>query len=188
MQSSKIKSNNKRIASSFYLKNFILFDFTYKIDIFSASNKPAGIMFRMKDPYNFYAIEFNQKKGYKKIFKSVDGVYTDLGKVKDGGLPQNQWFKILITAEKEFIQIRIGSGIGYDKYSSLPVIFSLEDNSIKSGSFGIFVNGNDKFHFDKVHIVPKACWTAWKPNKKVKIIPNRSNIYEENYKQDIKSK
>lgn len=188
MQSSKIKSNGKRIASVFYLKNLELFDFSYKIDIFSASNKPAGIIFRMKDPYNFYAIEFNQKNGYKKIFKSVDGVYTDLGIVKDGGLSQNQWFKVLITARKDLIQIRIGSDSRYDKYSSLPVIFTIEDNTIKSGSFGIFVNGNDKFNFDKVHIIPRLCWTEWKPNKKVKIIPNRSSIYEENYKQDIRSK
>ena len=88
----------------------------------------------MSDTYNFYAVEFNQKKGYKKLLKSVNGVYTKLAVIKDGGLAQNQWYKIQIIAEREKIIIKIGSDLSYEKYSSLPIIFSVEDNTFISGS------------------------------------------------------
>jgi hypothetical protein len=188
VQNSKIKSKNNRIASFFFLKNKNLFDFKLNLDVYTNSNKPAGVVFRMKDAYNFYAIEFNQKKGYKKLFKSVDGVYTQLGFISDGGLSQNQWYKLQIVAEKERITIKIGSDVTFGKYSSLPVIFSKFDGEIKSGTVGLFVNGNEKFYFDSLTLKANPCWTPWKPSKKVSVIPNRANLYEENYKQELKQK
>ena len=140
----------------------------------------------MKDPYNFYAFEFNQKKGYKKLFKSINGNYKQIAILKDGGLSQNQWYKILIIAVKQKITIKMGIDDG--KNLSLPIIFKVEDDSLISGSMGLFVNGNDKFYFDNINLKPISCWKPWKPSKKLKVISERSNIYEENFKQDIFTK
>lgn len=186
MQGSKIESFTGKYASFYMLKYGSYSDFTLNLDVMIRSDKPCGIVFRALDIYNFYAIEINQKLGVKRFIRSENGIYKVLHQIHDGGLTQNQWFKLQIRAKMDKLSISIGDSNSYAKYSSLPKIFVLDDSLFRQGAIGLFTNGNDKFYVDRIRVKPIKCWTPWVANKKaIKVINSRANIFSESYKGDV---
>ena len=65
-----------------------------------------GILFRVKDPFNFYVLEFvrtsggffglQEPGGFKRIRKFINGKPTILQTLNDGGFLQDKWYKIII--------------------------------------------------------------------------------------------
>lgn len=133
-QSSKIEVNSKHRPASFYvLQNKDFFDFRLNLDIMTISEHLIGIVFRFRDEYNYYSFEFNQKSGYKRLVKVSDGRYKKIAEVRDGGLYQNDWFKIQIRIKNSNIIIRFGQDKKYEKYSTLPIVFNLDDQELRKG-------------------------------------------------------
>lgn len=186
IQTSPIKSKKGKYASFFLLKNKSYNDFKLKLDVMVRSNKPCGVIFRARDIYNFYALEFNQKLGIKRLMKVENGIYKVLEQIKDGGITQNQWFKVFIQTQLQNIIISFGDSETYQKYSKLPKIFNIEEPLFRQGTIGLFTNGNNKYYVDKLRIIPVSCWTPWEAKPKgIKIINSRANVYFESYKGNI---
>ena len=109
------------------MKNKNLYDFKYYVDILSNSGKSAGVIFRMKDPYNFYAFEFNQKKGYKKLFKSINGeiyLFKYLVNAKSKYPPSLIELLLRVTGNDEESKIFIENNF----YNSNPMIENQEQH------------------------------------------------------------
>jgi len=171
------------------LKNKVYSDFKLKLDVMVRSNQACGVIFRARDIYNFYAFELNQKHGFKRLVKVENGVYKVLEQVKDGGITQNQWFKIFIQTRLQNLIISFGDSETYQKYSQLPKIFNIEETIFRQGTIGLFTNGNNQFYVDKLRVKPVTCWTPWEVKPKgIKIINSRANYYLESYKGNFAKK
>jgi len=87
----------------------------------------------MVDPFNFLAFELNIDSGYKRIIKVQNGNISEIKVVYDGGISQNNWFKVYIQAEKNKFIVRAGDSKKYANYKAAPIIFEFEDISFPKG-------------------------------------------------------
>ena len=111
------------------VKDKQFFDFELNVDILTRSRGGCGVAFRMKDPFNFYGIEFNINGGYKRIIKMENGNMTVLKTISDGGINLSLWFKVQVKAIKNTFTIRFGEADKYKKYEEAPVVLEFEDIS-----------------------------------------------------------
>ena len=130
----------------------------------------------------------NQKLGYKRLIRVSNGRYKKLAETKDGGLYQNEWFKIQITLENSNIKVRFGQAKNFSKYSALPIVFNINDFELREGTVGLFVNNNSEFYFDSFNVKPKRCWTEWASHNMVEVVPDRASVYDEDYRGEIPKK
>ena len=151
-------------------------------------SNPCGIIFRMRNPHNFYSLEISQKHEYKRVIKAVNGSYKLLHEIKDGGILQSLWFKVQITGRKNNFIIKFCDTSQFSSYEQLPIVFNFYDNTHVRGTVGVFVNGNPAFYFDNMNVVPLSCWTPYEPKLGIKIITDRANVYDEDYNGDLKKK
>ena len=115
------------------------YDFELNVDILFKTVGKAGIAFRYKDPYNFYAIIINRKKGYKELVKVLNGEKTSLKKIEDGGILINSWHSIRIKTEADRFHIFIYDAEQVTRANSEKII-EFEDADISSGRYLNFIN------------------------------------------------
>jgi hypothetical protein len=185
IQTSNI-SRRRKIASIYYLKYLRFYDFKLNLDVMVRNSGKVGVVFRMKNPFNYYAIEISQKRGYKRLVKVVNGRYHILEIIKDGGIFQAEWFRIQILFRRNEITFKFGEdGIQYD---NLPIVFVKQDQTFRRGTVGVFVNKNNAFYFNDFHVMPLNCWTPYEPKPEIIHITDRSNVYDETYIGDWSKK
>ncbi len=88
----------------------------------------------MIDPFNFYALEFNINGGYKRIVRYLNGGSKELKIIRDGGIPQNNWFKINVQGRLDRFIVKFGDAKKFKKYEDLPTIFDFTDNYFTVGA------------------------------------------------------
>jgi len=181
-------SEGPSYASIYALKHKEYYDFVLNLDIMVKDSKTFGIVFRMKNPYNYYALEISQKEGLKRLVRVINGNYKVLSEIKDGGIFQFQWFLIQITTRKDEITIKMGDSNQNSSYDNLPVVFKENDQTHRKGTIGVFVNGNSGFHFDNLSVEPTNCWTPYEPNPEISHSTDRANVYDEDYSGDPQKK
>lgn len=103
-----------------------------EIDILFKSNGKAGIAFRYRDPYNYYALLINREKGYKEVLKVKDGEKISLQKIEDGGILINSWHKVTIKSEADRFHIHIYDIEQRNSVNSSKII-EFQDYDISSG-------------------------------------------------------
>ncbi len=92
-----------------------------------------GVVFRKVDPFNFLAFDINIDRRSKRILRVKDGNVTVLKEIFDGGISQNNWFKILIKAQKNKFKVRTGDAKRYRDYRATPIVFEFEDINFPKG-------------------------------------------------------
>jgi len=148
----------------------------------------------MQDAFNYLAYEINIERGYKRIVLVLNG-HTKVLKQEnasliknDGGIPQNAWHKILITARRNRFKIRTGDARQHSDYESAPLVFSFSDVSFSTGKVALFTNGNNQFYFDKLNVESLICETFWKPAKNIRVKPDNANVFVEQFDKPFGTK
>jgi len=124
---------NLRFGTIITLRGRRYFDFVLRVDIMTKGKGSVGIVFRMVDPFNYFAFEFNIEYSYKQLVKVKNGVKHVLLNIPDGGITLNNWFKVLIQAETNRFIIRAGDSKKYSNYQAAPIIFNFLDDSFPKG-------------------------------------------------------
>jgi hypothetical protein len=179
-QTSEIYGND-RLGTIISPKGKRYYDFSMHVEIMTRHRGACGVVFRMVDPFNFLAFEISINGGYKRLIKVANGSLKELKRINDGGVPQNEWFKVEVKAERSKFKIRMGDRKKYTNYGAAPIIFEFEDIDFPKGEVGLFTNGNSRFYFDALEIKAFPCQTQWEPNKTsdFQIITNSARIYDE---------
>ncbi len=108
------------------------YDFELNVDVLSRTRGTFGVIFRVLNPFNFYAYIINIKRGYKQIFRVKNGRYHLIKHRKDGGLSQNMWYRIQITGIKDLFVVKTGEAFRFN-YKNIPVMFEFKDNEFNFG-------------------------------------------------------
>jgi len=127
-QTSTIKGST-RLGTLLIPKNRRFYDFVLKVDVMTRARGPFGVIFRMVDPFNFLGLEININEGYKRVIKMQHGNIRQLKRVNDGGMSQNNWFKIQVKGRKNKFLIRMGDSKTYSNYQAAPIVFEFDDIS-----------------------------------------------------------
>lgn len=163
------------------IKNKSYYDFDLNIDVLFRQGTKAGIGFRMRDQYNYYAFMIDVKARLKELIKVTDGRVKVLRKIEDGGIILNDWHSIHISTTYSNIKIFIYDAESIDKKSSEKII-EYHDNSFVEGQIGIIVDTSEGFCFDKLTVQSKVVWTPWVPKKNVTIVQSTSGVFNEGKK------
>lgn len=160
------------------IKNKSYFDFDLNIDVLFREKTKAGIAFRMRDQYNYYAFYIDTIARTKSIIKVMDGRTITLKVVEDGGVILNDWHSVHISLTNSNIKVFIYDNETVDRQSSEKVIEAY-DNTFVEGGVGIMTSISSGFCFDKFKVQGKIVWTAWVSRTDIFIESSTSSSYEE---------
>lgn len=130
---SNISKNLFPGATYFALNNKRFYDFELTVDILFKSIGVAGIAFRYRDPYNYYALIINRRKSYKEVIKVIAGEKQTIQKIDDGGILINSWHSVKIRAEADRFHIFIYDAEQSNRQNSEKVI-EFSDPNMASGT------------------------------------------------------
>ena len=170
------------------LKNKEYFDFTFEADILCKSNGVAGLAFRIRDAFNYYAFLIDKMRGIKALVKVQNGKEIIIKSISDGGILLNDWHKVIIKVRTNNIEAKC-----YDMEQSQSVTektLTAQDSTYVKGSVGFLVNKMPGFYFDALNVTPAPCWTPWQPKEDIKIITNNASNINEDFRgtSDMKYK
>jgi len=176
---SRINTGKQLSASMLTLKGKNFFDISMTVDVLVKAQGVSGVVFRVVDAFNYYALVFNPAKKFKAIYKVRHGEEKILTKVDDGGIVIDNWHNIKITATTSNIKVEM---INLEANGASPQILLATDNTFTQGTAGVFVNNLQGFYFDNMKVDPLPCWVPFIPIDGLEIIKPNSSILQEDFR------
>jgi lysophospholipase L1-like esterase len=122
---------------AYLAEGFSLTDYRFEVDAASLSKENAsdiGIMFRYQDNGNYYRLSLNGGYSFARLEKKVDGRFLPLAVNGRGYIPNQP---LRLAAEVKGNQIRV--------YVDDARVFSVQDDSLLSGTVAVYTQGNTAF-------------------------------------------
>jgi hypothetical protein len=118
-------------------------DYIYTVRLRSLDDDAVGMLFRYSDPNNYYRFSMDSQRGYRRLVKNTNGVFSLLWE-DDAAYEAGRSYEITITA--------IGSTLrGY--LDGVPM-FVVEDEDLSAGCVGLDCWGNHDVRFSHVSVYP----------------------------------
>jgi hypothetical protein len=165
----------------------VYYDFTLSSDILFKNQGVGGIIFRMRDEFNYYAFIIDKNLGQKAIVKVQNSRVIILKMINDGGIIINNWHTVTITVKAGLISVYMYDKEKASKSESEKKIVA-EDFTFSNGTAGFFVNGLAGFYFDEFTVKPIECFSPWQPKPQIEIHNSNTNIYIEDFSGNIRDK
>ena len=99
----------------------------------------VGVVFRYADKNNHYRFSMDRQRGYQRLVKKVNGVYTLLAQ-NSRGYSTNTSYLLRVVAVGSSLQILV-DGV---------VVFTVNDGSLPAGKFGMYTWGSNNTIFDSL--------------------------------------
>ena len=119
--------------------NFAQADINLTIN--SGDDDAIGVMFRVQDDQNFYRFSWDRERNYRRLVKSVNGVFTLLAE-DSVAYVQRRDYQLGISADGPSLDITI------DGQSILTAF----DNDISNGEIALYAWGNRDACFDNIEV------------------------------------
>ena len=103
----------------------------------AADDDATGLMFRVADAENYYRFSWDRQRGYRRLIKAVDGVFTELA-ADDVVYEQDQDYQIQIVTSGEQIEVWIDGGL----------VFEVNDGAHPGGSIAFYTWAMEGAYFD----------------------------------------
>lgn len=84
-QQSQCKNKDKNLASVFILRYKQFYDCTMKFSLQMKDKGSFGILFRVTDAFNYYALILDSVKKEKRLIRVFNGKESTLAAIEDGG-------------------------------------------------------------------------------------------------------
>lgn len=163
--------------SLIFLKYGKWFDFEATIDIMLIEGTSGGIAFRVKNEFNFYALEIKHNSVNLHVIKN--GRNTIISRSINKSIPLNTWLKVFINCKTSNINIKISS----NSYEILAL--SAINTNFASGTIGAF-SFSSTFKFDNIEVKALPCSTQWRPSKTSPVIfTNKASAYVEKFSSSL---
>ena len=105
-------------------------------------SEDVGVMFRYKDPNNFYRLSFNSRYGFTRLEKRVAGVFSALATNSRGYLP-GQVLNISVELRGPLMLITVNGD----------PLFAVSDTSLPSGTVALYAQDQSDFDDVRVNLV-----------------------------------
>ena len=100
-----------------------------------------GLMFRVRDADNYYRFSWDQQRGYRRLVKAVDGVFTELDADSVPFVP-GQSYQITVVAAGAELQVWIDGAL----------LFEVTDSSHATGTIALYSWGMQGGYFDDLQV------------------------------------
>jgi calcineurin-like phosphoesterase family protein/Big-like domain-containing protein/purple acid phosphatase-like protein/lectin family protein/Calx-beta domain-containing protein len=85
-------------------------DYVLTATLASGDDDGIGVLFRYRDPNNYYKLEFDTQRNFRKLFRKLNGVETTLAS-EAGGCPLNSPFAIRVRVVDGQIEARMDNAL-----------------------------------------------------------------------------
>ena len=120
------KPGTNIVAGNAAWKNY---DFSVRMRTFDDDG--VGVVFRYVDKNNHYRFSMDRQRGYQRLVKKVNGVYTLLAQ-NSRGYATNTSYQLRVVAVGSSLQILMDGA----------VVFTVKDASLPAGKFGMYTWGS----------------------------------------------
>jgi hypothetical protein len=122
---------------------------TFSVSFNSQDDDGVGVLFRYQNRSNYYKVELDSSKRFRKLFKLVNGVETTLATEYNGySVGTNYVLRVEMT-NSEFLVLLNGN-----------VLFgrTITDNALQTGTVGLYTWADAGAFFDNLKVTPLRCW------------------------------
>ena len=174
-------NTNGCTASLLILRYKEYYDGQIEVSFLLRDSDIAGIVFRYKDPFNYYVFEIRQQgRGWKRIRQVIKGVSQTIAYVEDGGYLQNIWYKLVIIFRADEFIVKMAQENLNLPIDSIPTVIKTENQELKKGGVGFLTNGEQGLFIDGFTVKPLDCINE-KDLPDIRYLPPECSRFKENY-------
>ena len=119
-------------------------DYQFDVSLRSDDNDGIGVMFRYRNPQNYYKFDMDSQRVFRKLFKVVDGVETTLATV-NVGYTVGSTMQLHADIKGDQFNFRLD---GVNVFGA-----AVTDSDIPSGTVALYNWGNQASYFDNFDIL-----------------------------------
>jgi len=113
----------------------------------NSDDNGAGVMFRYQNPSNYYKVDLDSQKSFRKLFKLVDGVETTLAAETNGYVP-NQDYQLKVVVVNDAIRVRLNGTLLFGG--------TVLDSSLAAGTVALYSWGSVGLSFSNLTVTPPS--------------------------------
>ena len=136
---STARSDIRKPGSNIVAGNAAWKNYDFSLRMRTYDDDGVGVVFRYADKNNHYRFSMDRQRGYQRLVKKVNGVYTLLAQ-NSRGYATNTSYLLRVVAVGSSLQILV-DGV---------VIFTVNDGSLSAGKFGMYTWGSNNTIFDSL--------------------------------------
>jgi hypothetical protein len=118
-------------------------DYEVTATLTSGDDDGIGLLFRYRDPNDYYKLEFDVERNFRKLLRKLNGVEATLAS-ESGGCPTNSAFVVQVKVIDGQIEARMNNTLLFGGIIS--------DGTLPIGSIGLYCWGNPAAAFDNVRV------------------------------------
>jgi hypothetical protein len=121
-------------------------DYAFSVTFKTQDDDGVGVMFRYRNPSNYFKVELDAQKNFRKLFKLVNGVETTLAAESAGYLSNSNYVLRIETTNSDIAVLLNGT-----------VLFGgtiTDSNSLTSGTVALYCWGSQGALFNNLRVTP----------------------------------
>ena len=122
-------------------------NYAVSVSFRNADDDGLGLLFRYQDRSNYYKVELDSQRSFRRLFKMVEGVETTLAAETNGYLP-GQDYQLRVTVTNSTIRVRLNGTLLFGG----PVL----DSSLAAGTVALYSWGSQGLSFSNLTVTPPA--------------------------------
>jgi len=124
-------------------------NYAFSVTFNSTDDDGVGLLFRYQNPSNYYKVELDSSKRFRRLFKMAGGVETTLATESSGYTIGSNYTLYVEVTNSECVVLLNGA-----------VLFgrTITDSSLKTGTVGLYSWASAGVFFDNVRVSPLTSW------------------------------
>jgi hypothetical protein len=118
-------------------------DYLFNTTLTSGDDDGIGVLFRYRDPNNYYKVEFDSQRSFRRLLRKLNGVETTLASDSTGYVP-NVPFVLQVKVVDGKIEVRVDGVLLFGG--------EISDGTLPIGTIGLYAWGNPAAAFDNVRV------------------------------------
>ena len=118
-------------------------DYEVTATLNSSDDDGIGLLFRYRDPDNYYKLEFDSQRGFQRLLRKLNGIETTLA-VESGGYQTNVAFVVQVKVVDGKIEARMNNNVLFGGI--------INDSAVPIGSIALYCWGSAGATFDSVRV------------------------------------
>jgi hypothetical protein len=120
-------------------------DYAFSVTFNTADDDGVGVMFRYQNPSNYFKVDLDCQRNFRKLFRVVNGVETTLATESAGYLSGSNYVLCVETTNSD-ITVQLNGVVLFGG--------TITDNSLKAGTVALYSWGSQGLFFNNLKVTP----------------------------------
>jgi hypothetical protein len=125
-------------------------DYAFSVTFDNADNDGVGMLFHYQNPSNYFKVDLDSRKNFRKLFKLANGVETTLAAESAGYSPGSNYVLRVETTNSDITVLLNGTALFGGTLT--------DSNSLKAGTVALYSWGSQGVRFSNLRVTPLQRW------------------------------